>query len=79
MAKQLHAPTKQKSCIYKTLVRPVLAPYAAVTRTNTAKTKNIFRTTKIKSLRLIVAVTLRNHKRNSDIREDYDEMSEVVR
>ncbi|XP_045465000.1 uncharacterized protein LOC123674152 [Harmonia axyridis] len=68
---------KAKVRIYKTCVRPVLT-YATETRADNQKTKNIIRTTEMKILRNISGYTLRDRKRNTDIRHEC-QVEDIVR
>ncbi|XP_044744146.1 uncharacterized protein LOC123306294 [Coccinella septempunctata] len=68
---------KAKTRIYKACVRPVLT-YAAETRAETSTTKRMARTTEMRILRSIKGITLRDHVRSSDIREEL-EVQDVVR
>ncbi|XP_044753795.1 uncharacterized protein LOC123313132 [Coccinella septempunctata] len=68
---------KAKVRIYKTCVRPVLT-YAIETRADNKKTKNIIRTTEVKILRNISGYTLRDRKRNTDIRHEC-QVEDIVR
>lgn len=52
--------------------------YAAETRAETTTTKRILRTTEMKTLRAITGNTLRDRRRNEDIRRDC-ETQDVVR
>lgn len=61
--------------IYRIVVRPVLN-YAAETKADTAKTKNTLTTTEMTLRSIIVGVTLRDNKRDSDIRVESDYMSD---
>jgi hypothetical protein len=63
--------------IYKACVRPTLT-YAAETRADTALTKRTLRTTEMHTLRAISGFTLRDRKRNSEIRELCD-VPDIVR
>ena len=54
--------------IYKSVVRPILT-YAAETRSDTAKTRQILETTEMKTLRRIMNKTRLDKIRNRDIRE----------
>lgn len=58
-----------KTRIYRTCVRPILT-YGAETRCETNKTKQIMRTTEMKTLRMITGTSLRDRIRNTQIRED---------
>lgn len=60
-----------KTRVYKTAVRPVLT-YAVETRADTAITKQIYRTTEMRTLRAIKGVTLRDHVRSHDIRQELE-------
>ena len=55
--------------IYKTVVRPLLT-YAAKTRTDSAKTREILEVCEMKSLRRIAGKTRMNGVKNEDIREE---------
>ncbi|XP_055372045.1 uncharacterized protein LOC129606020 [Condylostylus longicornis] len=63
--------------IYKTCVRPILT-YAAESRSDTSKTKQLLRTTEMKTLRQICGYTLRDKKRSTDIREECN-IQDIVR
>lgn len=63
--------------IYKTCVRPILT-YGAETRAETNPTKQLMRTTEMKTLRAISGVTLRDRKRSKEIRESLN-VQDVVR
>ena len=60
---------ESKVKIYKTAVRPILT-YAAETRADTSKTKQLLRTTEMNTLRTITGRTRRDRVRNSSIREE---------
>lgn len=75
--KNKYMTTNSKVRIYKTCVRPVLT-YAAETRAETSKTKQLLRTTEMKTLRAIKGVTLRDQLRSSDIRQEL-QTEDVVR
>lgn len=68
---------KTKVRIYKACVRPVLT-YAVETRAETAKTKQIFRTTEMRTLRAIRRVSLQDRMRSNEIREEL-KVQDVVR
>lgn len=67
---------KNKTHIYQTAVRPILT-YAAETRADTRKTKNLLRSTEMRTLRSIVGVTLWNRRRSSDIKRECDEIPDI--
>lgn len=58
---------KSKVRIYKTCIRPIMA-YASKTRTETTVTKKMLRTTEMRTLRFIADYTLRDRKRNEEVR-----------
>lgn len=66
-----------ESRIYKTCIRPIMT-YAAETRADTRKTKEIARVSEMKILRSIVGCSLRNRIPNTEIRETCD-VQDVVR
>lgn len=66
-----HISIKAKVRIYKTCIRPIIT-YAAETRAETARTKAIIRTTKMKTLRAITNNRIQNRIRSSRIREMCD-------
>lgn len=70
--------TTSKAHIYKTAVRPILT-CAAETRTDTRKIKNLLIRTEIKTLTSIMDVTLSDRKRSSDLRNECDEVTDIVR
>ncbi|XP_057654722.1 uncharacterized protein LOC130892978 [Diorhabda carinulata] len=63
-----HIGIETKTRIYKTCIKPILT-YAIETRTDTKKTKQTLKTTKMKTLRCIIGKTRRDHVRNEDIRQ----------
>lgn len=63
--------------IYKACVWPILT-YAAETRAETRRTKNVMRTTEMRTSRSIVGVSLRDRIRSSQIREQC-KVQDVVR
>ena len=60
--------SEAKVRIYKSIVRPVLT-YAAETRTDTAKTRQLLEVTEMKTLRRIINKTKWDRMRNDRIRE----------
>lgn len=68
---------ESKVRIYKTCVRPILT-YAAETRADTSKTKQMTRTTEMKTLRAITNLSLRDRVRSERIRETCN-IQDVVR
>lgn len=56
--------------IYKTTIRPILTTYAGETRAVTQVTKPKIRTVKMKILRNILRITLRDRQKNVDIRDN---------
>ncbi|XP_045480943.1 uncharacterized protein LOC123685328 [Harmonia axyridis] len=72
-----HMRKDSKSRIYKTIVRPMMT-YAIETRADTKVMKNALRTTEMKVLRYILGFTLRDKKRNEDIRNEC-EVPDIVR
>jgi len=60
--------TEAKVRIYKNIVRPTLT-YAAETRTDTAKTRQLLEVTEMKTLRRIINKTKWDRVRNDRIRE----------
>ena len=60
--------TEAKVRIYKSIVRPILT-YAAETRTDTAKTRQLLEVTEMKTLRRIINKTKWDRMRNDRIRE----------
>jgi hypothetical protein len=56
--------------IYKSVIRPFLT-YAAETRADNSKTKQILETTEMNTFRKTVAKTGLDHVRNQDMREQY--------
>jgi len=72
-----HMTVKSKVRIYKTCVRPLLT-YAAETRAESTKTKQIMRATEMKTLRSITGLSLRDRVRSETIRETC-EVQDVVR
>ena len=68
---------RSKTRIYKTCVRPIMA-YAGETRAETAVTKRLLRTGEMKTLRAITGHSLRDHRRNDEIRQQC-EVEDVVR
>lgn len=73
-----HMSIESKARIYRTTIRPVLT-YAAETRADTRRTKNLLRTTEMRILRSIAGVTLWDRRRSSDIRRTCDNMPDIVR
>ena len=65
--KNKHLSQESKVKIYRTIVRPVMT-YAADTRAETSKTKQLLRTTEMNTLRTITGRTRRDRVRNSEIR-----------
>jgi len=57
---------RNKVRIYKMYIRPILT-YAAKMRTKTSKIKRILKTTEMRMLRVIRAVSLKNRIRNKQI------------
>ena len=76
--KNKHMSITSKARIYRTAVRPILT-YAAETRAGTNRMKKALRTTKIKALRAIAGVTLRDRQKSNEIRERCDGMPDVFR
>ena len=68
---------ESKVRVHKTCVRPIMT-YGIETRADTTRTKNLLRTTEMKTLRPIAGVTLRDRVRNSEIRR-ICEVEDVVR
>lgn len=60
--------TEAKVRIYKTMIRPILT-YAAETRPDTSKTRQMLETAEMKTLRRILGVSLFDKQRSEDIRE----------
>lgn len=61
---------KSEVRIYKTCIRPIMT-YAAE-RAETSATKQMLRTIEMKTLRFITGHTLRDRKKNEEIRSIYD-------
>ena len=57
---------ESKTRIYKTCVRPIMT-YATETRAETAATKQLLRTTEMKTLRSILGKTFGDRVKNSNI------------
>ena len=70
--------TESKVKIYKTTVRPILT-YAAETRADTSKTKQLLRTTEMNTLRTIVGKTRRDRIRNVDVRKECCQIQDIVK
>ncbi|GJQ75004.1 hypothetical protein Trydic_g9625 [Trypoxylus dichotomus] len=67
---------ENKVRVYKTAIRPVLT-YAAETRVNITKAKNMMRAVEMKTLRTTKRVSLRDQMRSKLIREDL-EIQDIV-
>ena len=72
-----HVRIQSKVRIYKTCIRPVMT-YGIETRADTTRTKNLLRTTEMKTLRAIAGVSLRDRIRNEEIRRTCD-IEDIVR
>ncbi|XP_045466793.1 uncharacterized protein LOC123675479 [Harmonia axyridis] len=72
-----HMRNQTKIRIYKTIVRPIMT-YGIETRADTKVMKNALRTTEMKVLRNVLGLTLRDRRRNEDIRSEC-EVPDVVR
>ena len=59
---------ESKMKIYKSTVRPITT-YGAETRAETERTKQLLRTTEMKTLRSAIGVTLWDRMRNKDVRD----------
>lgn len=68
---------ESKTKIYKTIVRPVLC-YAAETRAETSRTKQLMRTTEMNTLRAIAGKSRLDRVRNQEIREQC-QIGDIVR
>lgn len=70
--------TKGKIWTYKSCVRPILT-YAAETRAETAKPKQILATNEMKTLRTIKEVTLKGHVKSNNIRGNVEDVVRWIR
>jgi hypothetical protein len=75
--KNEHMNIPSKVRIYKTCVRPIMT-YGIESRADTVRTKNLLRTSEMKTLRNISGKTLRDRVRNTEIRR-ICEVEDVVR